>query len=173
MWPHKNHLRLIDALKQLQDQYDLVIPLVLSGGSHAHEHLVRQRIARYHMADQVTHVGYVDPVQLKCLYRLAEALVFPSEFEGWGLPVTEAMSVGLPIVCSNIPSLVDQVGDAALLVDPSDTAGLAKHLKSIWLDQELRQNLREKAIKRSRLFDWKITATQFVEQYRQIMMSAL
>jgi glycosyltransferase involved in cell wall biosynthesis len=92
--------------------------------------------------------------EMPVLYEAAAALVFPSIYEGFGMPVVEAMSMGCPVVCSNAASRPEIAGDAALLVDPHDDEGLADALSRVLTDSDVRRDLTLRGVARSRLFSW-------------------
>ena len=108
------------------------------------------------------------PKELRGLYELATALVFPSRFEGWGLPVCEAFSAGLPVASSTSTGLPDLVGDAGLTFDPESTEQIADAAERLWTDERLRLDLAERGRKRSELFSWDRTARLFRAHYRRI-----
>jgi glycosyltransferase involved in cell wall biosynthesis len=107
-------------------------------------------------------------MELRGLYELATALVFPSRFEGWGLPVCEAFSAGLPVASSSSTGLPDLVGDAGLIFDPDSTDQIADAVQRLWTDERLRRDLAERGRKRSELFSWDRTARMFRAHYRRI-----
>lgn len=168
-WPHKNHLFLLDVLATLRDHYDLTIPCVFSGGNHSHQMTINKRIQSLKLHDQIHHVGYVDTLTLRGIYQLATMLVFPSEFEGWGLPVTEAMSAGLPIICSDVTSLPQQVDDVGILLSPYNKDAWVDAIYQLWTNETLRIELRQKSLQRARLYSWEKVAADFYKQYRTIL----
>src|SRR5262249_15241110 len=102
-WPHKNHLGLLAALGLIRGRYGTVPPVVCPGHPNADfQPLVDERARELGVQDEVIFPGFVSPLQLRSLYRLARGMVFPSRFEGWGMPVIEAFSVGLPVTCSSV-----------------------------------------------------------------------
>ncbi len=166
-WPHKNHSRLLKALHLLRDRYSLRVPLVLSGSTSVHDAAFDRQVRQLTL--EVIKVGYVDTTDLAALYRMAQMLVFPSLFEGWGLPITEALSVGLPVACTNLPVLVEQVGEAALTFDPLDSAQIADAVRRLWQDDALHQQLSAQALARSERFSWQQTAAAFIAQYQMLV----
>ena len=126
--PHKNLLALIGALARISAEDRPV--LVLPGYPTAHEAELRARAASEGVADDVRFPAWVSAEELEGLWALAEAFVFPSLYEGFGLPVLEAMARGVPVACSNASSLPEVAGDAALLFDPSDESAIAEALAS-------------------------------------------
>jgi len=99
---------------------------------------------------------------------MATALVFPSRFEGWGLPISEAFDAGVPVACSTATGLPDLVGDAALTFDPDDTEQIADEVLRLWSDPELRATLRERGKQRAAQFSFDHTAKLFRAHYRRI-----
>lgn len=112
--------------------------------------------------------GYVPDEDLVLLYNFADLFVYPSLYEGFGLPPLEAMACGTPVVTSNRSSLPEVVGDAALLVDPSDVEALADAIENVLVDQDLRNKLAKKALDRAQLFSWEKTAQQTWSVYEKV-----
>jgi glycosyltransferase involved in cell wall biosynthesis len=155
--PHKNLLRLVDAFAGAVER----VPgrLVIRGwGRPAHVALLRERIAERRMESRVDWQAYAPADELPSLYRGARMLVLPSLYEGFGLTALEAMGSGTPVVTSNVSSIPEVVGDAALLVDPLDTAALGDAIARLFSDDRLAKDLRERGIERARLFSWERTA---------------
>lgn len=167
-WPHKNHVRLIEAIALIRDRHGVDIDLVCSGRQNAHFAEIRRTVRRLGLRERIMFLGFVEPTRIQSLYRLARCMVFPSLFEGWGLPVVEAFSVGLPVACSNVTSLPALVGDAALLFDPRDVEAIAEAVLTLWQDGELRETLANRAHHVVRRFDWGQTARTLRAHYRSI-----
>jgi alpha-1,3-rhamnosyl/mannosyltransferase len=111
--------------------------------------------------------GYVDEPTLACLYSGASAFVYPSLYEGFGLPVLEAMACGCPVVCSNRASLPEVAGDAAIQIDPHDPEALAHSLEKVLHDSDLRNRLITAGLQRARLFSWKKTASETLDIFKR------
>jgi glycosyltransferase involved in cell wall biosynthesis len=167
-WPHKNHELLLEALALIRERTGTAVPLVCSGAEAAAFHQVRDRAIDLGLGPTTIFPGFVDPQELRGLYELATALVFPSRFEGWGLPVCEAFSAGLPVASSTSTGLPDLVGDAGLLFDPDSTDQIADAVQRLWTDEDLRRDLAERGRRRSELFSWDHTARLFRAHYRRI-----
>jgi glycosyltransferase involved in cell wall biosynthesis len=167
-FPHKNHLTLLDALAVARDQHGVRIPLVATGHQNDFYETISARSERLGLADQVRFVGFVDPVEIRALYRLARCMVFPSRFEGWGLPVTEAFHEGVPVVCADATSLPEVAGDAALLFPPDDASQLAEQLIRLWTDPDLRVTLVARGRARAARLSWHGTARIFRAHYRRV-----
>ncbi len=159
-WPHKNHQAAIHALRILDNRHGYR-PLLVCTGSHKQAHAQLLRLAaELRVADRVRFLGYRPATELPALYEGAIALVFPSLFEGFGLPLVEAMWCGCPIVCSHATSLPEIAGDAALLINPNDPEDLAGALWRLRQSRELRDELVRRGLERARCFSWeKFTRT--------------
>jgi glycosyltransferase involved in cell wall biosynthesis len=167
-WPHKNHVRLLEAVAFLRDRRGVDIQVVCSGVQNAHYAEIARVARRLGLVDRVRFVGFVEPMQIQVLYRLAQFLVFPSLFEGWGLPIVEAFSVGLPVACSNVTSLPALVEDAALQFDPRDVEAIAGAIDRLWVEDELRETLATRGRQVVERYDWGVTARTFRAHYRAI-----
>ena len=167
-WPHKNHELLLEALAAIRERTGTPIPLVCTGAPAGQFHQVRDRAVDLGFEETVLFPGFVSPKELRALYELATALVFPSRFEGWGLPVCEAFSAGLPVASSSATGLPDLIGDAGLIFDPESTEGIADAVQRIWTDEGLRRTLAERGRERDGLFSWDRTARLFRAHYRRI-----
>jgi glycosyltransferase involved in cell wall biosynthesis len=167
-WPHKNHERLLEALALVRERTGTTVPLVCSGAEAGDFDVVRKRARDLGLDATTIFPGFVDTKELRGLYELATALVFPSRFEGWGLPVCEGFSAGLPVASSTSTGLPDLVGDAGLLFDPESTEQIAEATERLWTDEGLRRDLAERGHRRSGLFSWDHTARLFRAHYRRI-----
>lgn len=162
--PHKNMVRLIEAYARS----GVAQHLLIAGAEDERFPEPRQTARRLDVEEKVRFLGRVDEVELARLYRFADAFVFPSLAEGFGLPLLEAMASGVPVLSSNIPCLAEVAGDAALLVDPYDVAAMAGAIRRVSEDAELREALCARGRERVRLFSWPKTAAQTLEVYREV-----
>jgi glycosyltransferase involved in cell wall biosynthesis len=167
-WPHKNHERLLMALARIRDEHDVAIPLVCPGTQTRHYRNIRDLIDELDLAETTSFPGFVSSLDLRGLYELGTGLVFPSRFEGWGLPVCEAFDAGLPVASSTATGLPAVVGDAGLLFDPLDVQEMAAQLHRLWTDSALREDLRERGRKRAAELSFDHTARLFRAHYRQV-----
>jgi|SRR5579871_2324871 len=172
-WPHKNHLRLIDALAILKDRFGLIVPLVATGHQNAFYRKIGARVDEVGLADQIRFLGYVDDTRLAALYRAAVAVVVPTKFESLSLPIWEAFAAGTPVACSRVTSLPDQLAGAGLLFDPDDPQDMALAIMKLWQDDRLRQDLVAKGAARLRQFSWERTARHFRAIYRRLLGAKL
>jgi len=160
---HKNEFRTVAALAQAN--VDPQIHLAFTGEPTAD--LVRC-IEAHKLRARVNFVGFVPEERLPSLYRGAQALIFPSLFEGFGLPILEAMSCGIPAVTANTTAMPEVAGDAALLVDPSAVEEIARAMERIVSEIPLREQLRERGRIRAAQFSWASTVSRVREVFRQI-----
>jgi glycosyltransferase involved in cell wall biosynthesis len=167
-FPHKNHLTLLDALAIARDSLGTTIPLVASGHQNDFFPRIARRAHELRLDTQVRFVGFVSPVELRALYRLARCMVFPSSFEGWGLPVVEAFHEGTPVACADATSLPEVAGDAALLFPADSPTRLAEQLVRLWRDEGLRARLTALGRERAAALSWTRTARIFRAHYRRI-----
>jgi len=165
--PRKNISLLIKALSIMK----IKIPLVLAGwkGWGAKEWC--NDIIKLGLDKRIIVTDYVDDETIACLYSGASALIYPSIYEGFGLPVIEAMACGCPVICSHAASLPEVAGDAAVLIDPTDAEGLAHVLDTLLNDSSLKQSLIERGLQRSRLFTWGKTANQTLNVFEKTAIS--
>jgi len=154
-WWHKNHRAAIAALHILYDKHGLRLPLVCTGGAREAQGALEEQIRQSGLQGWVRFLGYCLREEMPALYRGAACLVFPSLFEGFGMPVLEAMASGCPVVCSNVTSLPEIAGNAALLVPPEDHEGLADAVANLVSDGELRRELIRRGLERAKQFSWR------------------
>jgi glycosyltransferase involved in cell wall biosynthesis len=140
-WAHKNHVNLLLAIRLLRDSYDIVFQLVLVGSDKGNKRYVQQAVKRLDLGKQVHFLGFVSEKELVSLYRNAFALTYLSFFGPENLPPLEAFALGCPVIASNVSGASEQLGDAALLVDPRNEKQIADAIKSIHDDDALRQTL--------------------------------
>jgi glycosyltransferase involved in cell wall biosynthesis len=167
-WPHKNHGRLLEALAAVRDAQGIEIPLVCPGRKNDGFQRVADRIRELGLEGQTWFPGFVGPVELRSLYALARALIFPSKFEGWGMPVTEAFASGLPVGCSSAKGLPDVVGDAGLIFDPDSAAEIGDCAVRLWTDEALRADLVERGRRRAEEFSIDRSVRLFRAHYRRV-----
>ena len=165
--PHKNLQALIGALARLAPERRPV--LVLPGYPTAHEQELRERARLLGIEADVRFPGWVSAAELEGLWEIAQAFVFPSLYEGFGLPVLEAMARGVPVACSNASSLPEVAGKAALLFDPYDELAIAAAIERLLVDPDEAARLRALGRQRARLFTWERTALATLESYARAL----
>jgi glycosyltransferase involved in cell wall biosynthesis len=152
--PHKNLERLIDAFHMVRRRGLDHLKLVLIGDEISKYAALRRAVHQHQLHKYVRFLGYMPEETLAVMYRLAGVFVFPSLYEGFGLPPLEAMASGTPVVTSNVSSLPEVAGDAAVLVDPYDPAAIADGICRVLVDVQLRRDLRSKGLARAGQFSW-------------------
>ncbi len=167
LWPHKNHKNLLAALDILRERHRFDGRLVLTGIAMPGSAEVLAEIARLRLDDMVRVLGHVPAEELPYLYNLARVMVFPSLFEGFGIPLVEAMACGCPVVCSGSASIPEVAGDAGLICDPLSPGDMAEKIRSVWTNGEVLTGMREKGILRARTFTWHETARKTLGVYRR------
>jgi len=165
--PGKNRARMIRALRELRDRgADATMVIV---GQQAWEYDEEFRlIERLGMVDRVRYLGYVKQDDLPALYSAATALVFPSLYEGFGLPVLEAMACGTPVLTSNVSATAEVSGGAAVLVDPLSEGAIRDGMERLLTDARLRGELRERGFERARGFSWQRAADETHAVYEHV-----
>lgn len=166
--PVKNLARLIDAFAIARERSGIEPSLVVAGQKGWRFADIFARVERLGLQDQVVFTGYVPDSDLPALYSGADVFVMPSLYEGFGLPVLEAFACGAPVITSNVSSLPEVAGDAAILVDPLNVEALAEALEHVCTDDYLRQNLRLAGLARAAQFSWKRCAEETRAVYRQV-----
>ena len=169
--PRKNLTRLVAAYARLRrERAEGKLPKLVIVGKPAwlYDETFRA-IQESGIGDLTVLTGYVPDADLSALYSGAVCFVYPSYFEGFGLPPLEAMQCGAPVIAGNRTSLPEVVGEAGLLVDPFDEAAIASAIACLIDDSDLRAELRVKGLKRARMFDWHETARRTLSVYRQIV----
>lgn len=162
--PRKNLPFLIKTLKILKHR----IPLIVAGWEGWGDKEWMNEIKKSGLRDQVILAGYLDDESIARLYSGARALVYPSLYEGFGLPVLEAMTCGCPVICSNRSSLPEVAGDGAIFVSPCHTGELAEAIDRIVSDDALRDDLIQKGFARSSLFSWEQSAKDTIEVFQKV-----
>ncbi len=168
-WPHKNHARLFEVLKLLKQKYRASCRLVLSGIFESEQSNLQSLVADAGVSNKVHILGYIPYQDLPGIYATATMLVFPSLFEGSGIPVLEAMACGCPVICSNTTSLPELAGEAAILVNPLDVAQMAEGIYNVFSSQSLRNSLSQKGLGQAKNFSWERAAQQTVEVYQSVL----
>jgi glycosyltransferase involved in cell wall biosynthesis len=154
-WPHKNHSRLLEAIELIEDEE---IALVLTGQGYGR---LRE------LPPRVRHLGHLPQEKLPALYRAADAIVFPSLYEGFGSPPLEAMACGCPVAASNTSCLPEICGEAALLFDPRSSEAIAAAIDRLLSDNGLRERLVASGLQRASRFTWETSACRHKAIYER------
>jgi glycosyltransferase involved in cell wall biosynthesis len=170
-WLHKNHDNLLKALAILKSEQKLVVDCVLTGFDYPTGYPLKKNIEEYGLTKQVHDLGYVSLNELKYVYQNAAMLCFPSLFEGFGMPVLEAMACGCPVTCANVTSIPEVVGDAALLFDPYDPNDIAQCVLKILSNKDIANRLKKKGSERAKFFSQSKSATKHLEVFKTAVSS--
>lgn len=164
--PRKNVGGLLDAYARVAVRRPRIPPLVLAGRAGEGSEAILRRTKTAPLAGRVRHPGYVDDEERERLYRAASVLVLPSLDEGFGMPVLEAMTIGVPVIASNRGALPEVVGEAGLLVDPHDPEALAAAIDRMLSEDGLAEHCAEQGRARARAFSWEASAGTLLQAYR-------
>ncbi|MFA7184606.1 MAG: glycosyltransferase family 1 protein [Victivallales bacterium] len=162
--PRKNIKIIIQALGQMHDK----IPLVLTGWEGWGDKPWLEIAARHNLESYIYKTGHIDEKSLACLYSGARALVYPSLYEGFGLPIVEAMACGCPVICSNTASMPEVAGKAAVLIDPADSDDLAQAIETLVYDAQFRTRLVQEGFNRAAGFTWEQTAGKTLDLFKAV-----
>ena len=163
--PHKNINSLLEAYALLPDALRSRYSLVLAGEKSGSWKEARRLAKKLRIAESVNQTGYIEKDDLPSLYAFADLFCFPSTYEGFGLPPLEAMASGTPVVCSNLSSLPEVVGDAGVLVEPEPST-LSRAIADVLADGNLRRQLSAKGRERVKKFTWDAAAARMIDLYR-------
>lgn len=166
--PHKNVERLIDAFALVRQRRGDGLKLLIIGDEISKFQTLRRAVHRHQLHRHVRFLGFVGEDTLAVLYRLAGVFVFPSLYEGFGLPPLEAMACETPVITSNVSSLPEVVDDAALLVDPYSAEAIAEAILRVLSDPALAADLRRRGLARARGFSWERSVERTLRIYRDV-----
>jgi len=175
---HKNVPRLVEAFAVAREQLSTHpiyrdLRLVIIGDTISQHPGVRQAVIKSRVEHVVRFLGFVPFETLRCFYQFAAAFVFPSRYEGFGLPPLEAMACGAPVVTSGVSSLPEVVGDAAVLVNPENVFDIARGIREVLLDEALRTELIRRGREQAARFSWERTARQVLDIYQEAATGAV
>jgi glycosyltransferase involved in cell wall biosynthesis len=166
--PAKNHCRLIEAFTRFKARTTSNWKLKLAGSDWQNAEAIHEAARRSPFAADIEFLGFVADADLPALYQRAAVFIYPSLYEGFGLPPLEAMACGCPVIASDRGSLGEVVGGAARLIDPEDVNNMANTIASLWRDQEERRRLVALGFERAAEFDWAKTAAATVRVYERV-----
>lgn len=171
--PQKNVGRIIEAFSVLKGELAKEgkfedLKLIIIGDEVSSHPDLRRTVVRGGVSNDVRFLGFVPIDVLRIFYDAAKVFVFPSLYEGFGLPPLEAMAHGTPVVTSNTSSLPEVVGDAAVLVNPDNVFEITRALRRVLLDQSLREKMKERGYEQARRFSWEASVRRILEVYREV-----
>lgn len=164
--PGKNHVRLIEAFDRFKLSTKSNWQLVLGGSDWHGAEAIHARIKNSPYRDEIKSLGFISDLDLPDLYRAADVFVYPSLFEGFGLPPLEAMACAIPVICSAKGALGEVVADAARIIDPENIDDISSALQDFATNESLRSNYVRSGLARAQQFNWKTAATQTLAVYR-------
>jgi glycosyltransferase involved in cell wall biosynthesis len=172
--PHKNVVRMIEAFSALKTELEKEqaypdLKLIIIGDDVSGNPDLRRTVIRSGVQNDVRFLGFVPIEILRTFYDAAKIFVFPSLYEGFGLPPLEAMALGTPVVTSNVSSLPEVVGNAAVLVHPENVFEIMRALHRVLLDKELRERMKERSYRQAAKFSWEKSVQRLVESYREVV----
>lgn len=166
-WPHKNHIRLLQALRLLSKERPFEGELVLTGVATSAKPALLKEIERLDLAGNVRVLEYLRRDEVPYMYGLARLMVFPSLYEGFGIPLVEAMAGGCPVVCSNAPPMPEIVGAAGVTFDPLSPEEMAETIRAVWENDEKIRTMKTLGLARAKLFSWEETARKTSDVYHR------
>jgi glycosyltransferase involved in cell wall biosynthesis len=171
--PHKNVVRIIEAFSALKSELAkerrfLDLKLIIIGDDLSSHPRLRRTVISGGVQNDVRFLGFVPIEVLRIFYDVAKVFVFPSLYEGFGLPPLEAMAHGTPVVTSNTSSLPEVVGDAALLVNPENVFEIRRALQRALLDTEMRETMKQRGYEQAQRFSWTTSVSRILEIYREV-----
>jgi glycosyltransferase involved in cell wall biosynthesis len=166
--PRKNVVALVRAFKKLQERGLRDYNLVIAGEKGWLYKKIFEEIRSSGMEQSIRLLGIIRDDELPLLYNCADLFVYPSLYEGFGLPPLEAMACGVPIITSNTSSLPEVVGNAGIMIDPCDIESLSDKMYRVLKDKKLKHQMSRDGLKRSKMFTWEKTVNDVIEVYNQI-----
>ncbi|HUI08014.1 MAG TPA: glycosyltransferase [Verrucomicrobiae bacterium] len=167
-WPHKNHRQLVEAFQLIAAELPADMQLVFAGKPFEEHHPARELIQAEGLEKRIVHLGYRSTLEIRALYGGADAVVFPSLFEGFGMPVAEAIIADCPVACAHATSLPEIAGDAAVYFDPQSAKEIARTLLRVTTDHALRAELRAAGARRKPMFSARLGAVKTLSVYRRV-----
>ncbi len=167
--PRKNLAAALHSFMQLAPQLRKRFPLVLVGMKGWHTSALEQQIAPLVAAGEVRQLGYLPREDLATIVAGATILIYPSIYEGFGLPPLEAMACGVPVITSNVSSIPEVVGDTGLMMDPQDVDGFSKGMETLLTSPDIREDMAHRALERSAQFTWPQCVSQTIDSYRLVL----
>lgn len=166
--PRKNIEKIIDSYAKLNDELKEEYHLVIAGKKGWMYDSVFERVKEYGLQHKVVFTGYVEEEDKPLIYKLSDLFIFPSLYEGFGMPVLEAMASGIPVITSNTSSLPEVVGEAGILVDPQNTNDITIAINDILCNSDLKKDMIKKGLCQSKKFSWEKSAYELLNIYREV-----
>ncbi len=167
--PYKNIVGLIKSFNDLKQEGNPELKLVIVGEEDARYPEAPRLVKDLGLEKEVILTGYLEEEELVYWYNRAAAFILPTFYEGFGLPIVEAFACGCPVITSNVASVPEVAGDAAILIEPGSQTALTEAMRRILRDALLKENLRQKGLARAQLFSWEKTAKGVLEVYKRLV----
>jgi len=167
--PRKNVVTLMKAFRKLMEKGFDGYKLVIAGDKGWLYEEIFKEVDRSDLKHEILFLGVVRDADLPMLYNCADMFVYPSLYEGFGLPPLEAMACGIPVIISNTSSLPEVIGNAGIMVDPGDVNSLSEAMYNVLEDKELRSQMSKNGLKRAKLFSWEKAAKEILEIYDEAL----
>ncbi|MCP4400866.1 MAG: glycosyltransferase family 4 protein [bacterium] len=171
--PRKNHVALIQAYRHLKQNGGFAPDLVFVGTPFWQPEYIYQEMKKHGLQEHIKILKSIPDNDLLALYNLATLFVHPSHYEGFGIPIIEAMACGLPVACSDIPAFREVAGDAAIFFNRHDPVDIAQKIRILYEDRALSDTCRQKGLERAQQFSWQRTARKVVGLYHDILNDTL
>jgi glycosyltransferase involved in cell wall biosynthesis len=165
--PRKNLLALIEGVKEYRDRTHDDLHLVIVGGWGWRSHSVRRRLWKRDTYTWVHQMGYVQNADLPAIYRSASVTVFPSIYEGFGLPILESLASGTPVITSHTSSMPEVGADSAIYIDPYNSRDISEALRGLLGSSSLHKSLHDRGIQRAKQFTWEKVARETLEVFKR------
>lgn len=169
--PRKNLLALIEGVKEYRERTHDDLHLVIAGGWGWRSHAVRRRLWKRDTYGWIHQIGYVETHDLPALYRSATVTIFPSIYEGFGLPILESMASGTPVISSHTSSMPEVGGDTTIYIDPYNSRDICESLRGLLGSSSLQKQLRDRGIDRAQQFTWEKSARQTIDVFKQAIQA--
>ncbi|SOD95103.1 glycosyltransferase family 4 protein [Spirosoma fluviale] len=171
-WPHKNHISLIQAIAYLRDTHNININVVFSGHTTEYYEKIKDEVSKIDISDQVHFLGVVNEQVLYSLYHAAQAVVVPTTYEAGSFPLMESILMGIPVICSNVTSLPETIGDKNYIFPPNNIPEIADKIRKIFFDQQYRENNLENSQKQARKLRNTNALTKFTQAIADLSSSS-
>ncbi|MEQ9287546.1 MAG: glycosyltransferase family 1 protein [Cyclobacteriaceae bacterium] len=168
-WEHKNHINLIKSLCHIKKKYNTRINLVCTGDKKGFYEKIKEQVNQLDIQDQVNFTGIIDESDLYCLYKTCRAVVIPTQYEAGSFPLMESMLLGVPVVCSNVTSLPETIGDKKFTFDPNSIEEISDSIYSIWSDKQFRDKNVENSEEKKKLILETEALESFISLYSNLL----
>lgn len=166
--PRKNITRLIEAFELLKRKYKKNIKLVIAGKKGTNYEAYRKKVQSFSLEDHIIFPGFIKMEHMPYIYNASELFVYPSLYEGFGLPPIEAMACGVPVISSNITSMPEILKNAAILINPRDSYALSEKIYEVLTNKSFSKELSVRGLKKAKELNWEKTASLTLEAYKEI-----